>query len=463
MPTFLTNVALLLFAFSTLFYAAEWYVDVSELQQQETPQSLRGGTSSGQSPERINAEYHGLLVTTKVPAKTDEEKSKSYEQPLFEEETTSGDTDESTYREQGENHEKESTGLLTTFTTQTKEEKSKVRHEAVAAKIFDKSSYEALASHFRNTSSLCKQEKKPVTDEWMKQFPKFSIIGSHHSSRELKALLEDHPLVSPKSCGNSSRDIESQYFDAIRPSPKQVMDKHNLQAGYVDSMKNQTNKCGRKNTGERRNHSTVFFDDAPDYLFHTHMVPQLYLCAMPWAKTIAVLENPVKRAYREYGAALSQKSCTEKTFDEWVDLDISAMTRAGLLKEGISLLEEYAAYGRYLDSDSAMNGDCSFVGRGLHVIQVLHWFAALDGFGLGRDNMIVIHSNDLSGEKRQETYSKTLRFVGLDPHVLTRATYEPEAHDQSGDDKLTREKLECFFKPFNRRLYDLIGWDPVWD
>jgi len=330
--------------------------------------------------------------------------------------------------------------------------------------IFESPSFRKLANFFSiKYASQCpsKKDNKPP-HEWMSRFPKFSIIGAQKAgTKALRFLLDDHPQVA-KSCGAHGM-VELHYFDRLKHDPL-VLDSKKLQEDYVENIKS---KCGSSLEIVKNNNRTVFFDDSPKYLFDTHLVPQNYLCTVPWSKTIAVLRNPIDRAYSQY-VFQYDIHCTEKSFDEWVEIDIANMKRVGLLKEGIDFYEEYEAYSRYFESEE-MTGEyrfCSFVGRGLYAIQLTHWFAALEGFGLGQNNhLMVIHSNDLSGDLRQETFSKSLDFIGLDPHTLDHETF---AHKSDYSDKppfldSTRNRLEIFFEPYNKRLYNMLGWNPVWE
>jgi hypothetical protein len=328
--------------------------------------------------------------------------------------------------------------------------------------LFKSSPYKELVNHFATRhASQCptNSTERPIQD-WMTRFPKFSIIGAQKAgTKALRFLLHTHPDVA-KSCGEHGM-VELHYFDRIKPIPD-VLDKRKLQQNYVDVI---STKCHRSQKIVMEDDKKIFFDDSPKYLFDTHMVPQLYLCTIPWAKAVAVLRNPVDRAYSQY-VFQHGLLCTGKTLEEWIEIDIATMTRVGLLKEGISIQEEYEAYKRYFESEE-MTSDyryCSFVGRGLYIIQILHWYAALDGFGIGRDNLMVIDSHNLK-VRRQETYGKVLDFVGLNSHILPENTFEHKS-DYASKPPLkesSRDRLQQFFQPYNQRLYDLLGWNSVWE
>jgi hypothetical protein len=452
MPTCLTSCFLVLISLVAAFYTSEVYLDWKARMLSRSRYSAPHNPIKPYKNLRSKEGHEGNQTIT-VPNSSNLNEShagnKKIEHPA---EMASGPAS------------KETSILLTTFTTQNKGEKAQLRKVSEATRFFERAPYRNLTNFFKvNHASKCISSTNKPIEGWMTRFPKFSIVGAQKAgTKALRFLLDEHPQVA-KSCGKHGM-VELHYFDRVKPNVEGAFSQQELQEGYSARIEE---KCGTNLDVVRNDEKMVFFDDSPKYLFDTPRVPPLFLCAVPWAKTVAVLRNPVDRAYSQY-VFKHGEYCTEKTFDEWVEHDIATMTRVGLLKEGISLSEEYEAYGRYFASEE-MTGEsrfCSFVGRGLYALQVLHWFAAMDGYGVGRDNMMVIHSNDLKGERRRETFNKTIAFLGLDPHHLSNGeTFEPKS--DYGDKPVflnsTRLRLEKFFKPYNQRLYRMLAWDPVWD
>lgn len=190
---------------------------------------------------------------------------------------------------------------------------------------------------------------------------------------------------------------------------------------------------------------------------------QLLNCVMPKTKIMAVLRNPTERAFSHYNFYLERQWCTNKSFDEWMDINVQELAHAGVLTaknpyEELLAWERYNTDPRYRDSRKCK----TFVTRGMYAIRLLHFVPALEAAGRPRSDLHVIHSEDLQGTKRQEEYDKILSFLDLPPHTLEGQGSVHKTVYESSIDSSTREKLDKFYRPYNSRLYKLLDWDHVW-
>jgi hypothetical protein len=153
---------------------------------------------------------------------------------------------------------------------------------------------------------------------------------------------------------------------------------------------------------------------------------------VPEARLIALLRNPVDRAYSHYqmevGRGKEARSFEEATEEEMISVE---------------------GQGNTVDVPHA------YLKRGLYAEQLERfWFFA------DRERLLVIKSEDLF-TRRLEVLERVFRFLRLPPFESTlgppagRATYEPM-------DSATRRRLEGFFAPHNERLYDLLNTDFGW-
>jgi hypothetical protein len=107
--------------------------------------------------------------------------------------------------------------------------------------------------------------------------------------------------------------------------------------------------------------------------------------------------------------------------------------------------------------------------KGLYVYQLLRWSKFF-----GKEQMLPLKSEDFF-ENPTDTLKRTLSFLGL-PEWQPEAP-EPlderkkEKHERTkrnkgryeqGMDAATRRRLEEFFEPHNRRLYEYLGVDYGW-
>eukprot|EP00934_Nitzschia_sp_Nitz4_P000155 Nitzschia sp. Nitz4//scaffold29_size155292//113330//114328//NITZ4_002678-RA/size155292-processed-gene-0.54-mRNA-1//-1//CDS//3329546508//155//frame0 len=231
-----------------------------------------------------------------------------------------------------------------------------------------------------------------------------------------------------------------------------------------------------------RDQSKVVLDATPNYLFLSDRVPQRLFCVAPWVKLLAVLRDPVERAFSQYHMQLNhdlQRGNSQRggyvTFEEYVELDMAVLQEVGVIRDWKSQAEfdafagsseEFWAWQTY--TKLGLN---SPIGRGLYSLQLRHWFQAMDSFNKSRSDLWIIPSQRLF-QKPNETYADVLQFLGLKPHVLKRyskihaTTYYNDQQDGVADMMpATKAKLQNFFKPYNRHLVDILGkeWDVVWE
>jgi hypothetical protein len=180
----------------------------------------------------------------------------------------------------------------------------------------------------------------------------------------------------------------------------------------------------------------------PYALFHP-LAPRRLRDIAPAARLIALLRNPVERAYSHF---LLERSSGHETLDFAAALDAEQERLDG--EE--ARLEREPAYA------SAPHKHASYMARGAYARQLERWFAVFP-----REQILVIRSEDLY-ERSAETFAQVAQFLGI-------GRTEPipfSAHNQSSGPPLgatIRNRLSRHFAPLNARLADVLGWDPSWD
>jgi hypothetical protein len=180
---------------------------------------------------------------------------------------------------------------------------------------------------------------------------------------------------------------------------------------------------------------------SPSYLFHP-LAPQRVAALLPDVKLIAILRDPVDRAYSHYRHEV-------------------ALGREQLSFEDALAAEEERTAGEVermiADPGYFSRGwwDHTYVSRGLYAVQLERWLAAFT-----RDRLLVLTNDELS-ERPAETYARTLRFLGVRAFELDtfprvfEGSYPPL-------DAVTHETLRTKFAEPNRRLAELLGRDLAW-
>lgn len=179
-----------------------------------------------------------------------------------------------------------------------------------------------------------------------------------------------------------------------------------------------------------------------DYLFHPR-APERIAATLPEVRLIALLRNPVDRAYSHYHHVRKQ-GAEPLSFEDALAAEPQRL--AGELDR--------------LAADPAYPGDAyrrySYLARGAYADGVERALNVLP-----RHQLLVVRSEDLF-EEAAGAMAGVLAFLGLAEVALPSyprlyaGSYRPMAGD-------TRAELIEHFRPHNRRLGELLGQELAWD
>jgi hypothetical protein len=231
--------------------------------------------------------------------------------------------------------------------------------------------------------------------------PDFVIVGAQKGGTSfLYYLLTRHPFVEPAARKELHFFDKSERFD-------------NGAGWYRRCFPRSGLKDGRRSiTGEA----------SPSYLFDPP-VPKRMAEVVPQARLITLLRNPIDRAYSHY--QMQVKRGTEPlTFEEAIERQHS-----------------------------------SYLSRGIYVDQLLRWFEFFS-----REQMLILKSEDFF-EHPVETLKVVLNFLYLPDWQPDPSELQQRRHTGTYRQKLdpsTRRRLEAYFEPYNKRLYECLGVDFGW-
>ena len=194
---------------------------------------------------------------------------------------------------------------------------------------------------------------------------------------------------------------------------------------------------------ERRLGRHVVTGEATTYYLAHPAVPARVRALLPDVRLIAILRDPVDRAYSHYQLSV----------------------REG--REPLSFEEALAAEpGRLAGEEERLLSDPTYRGvahrfhsyrsRGRYVEQLRRWWAEYP-----RDQLLVLRSEDMFAEPRA-VYDQLVRFLGLDPDADRRAF---AARNQVSYDAMlpeTREDLRRSYEGPNRELEQELGREMGW-
>ena len=179
----------------------------------------------------------------------------------------------------------------------------------------------------------------------------------------------------------------------------------------------------------------------PYYMFHP-LAPQRVAADLSHVKLIAILRNPVDRAYSHYNHMV-RVGRESLSFEEALDREEDRLSGE---VERIKVDPAYSTF-KHLHY--------SYHARGRYAEQLEKWLGLFP-----RNQMLFLSSEELYASPAA-LYAKAIEFLGL-------PKWEPQgfkAFKQGVYEDIpaqARERLAKYFKPYNRQLYDLIGIDFGW-
>jgi hypothetical protein len=195
---------------------------------------------------------------------------------------------------------------------------------------------------------------------------------------------------------------------------------------------------------------TITGDGTPGYLFHP-LVPERMARVVPQVRLIALLRNPVERTYSAYHHRVRNGS-ERRTFAQAVEeaMEAEKARRPGELREFVG------------DDNHDLDKDVphGFLFNCIYVDHLLRWSEYFD-----KEQMLVLKSEDFF-ENPSETLKPVLSFLDL-PDWEPGASELPEKRKNKGGyeqamDPVVKRRLQEFFEPHNRRLYEYLGVDFGW-
>jgi Sulfotransferase domain len=231
--------------------------------------------------------------------------------------------------------------------------------------------------------------------------PDYVIIGAQKGGTSfLYYLLTRHPLVEPAARKELHFFDQPELFDNGAEWYRRCFPRLNSKDGQMSI------------TGEA----------TPYYLFDPPVAKRMAE-TVPKARLIALLRNPVDRAYSHY--QMQVKRGTEpRTFEEAIERQHS-----------------------------------SYVSRGIYVDQLLRWFEFFN-----KDQMLILKSEDFF-ERPVEILKVVLTFLDLPDWQPEVPELQQRRHTGTYKQKMdpsTRRRLEAYFEPYNQRLYECLDVDFGW-
>ena len=242
--------------------------------------------------------------------------------------------------------------------------------------------------------------------------------------------LPDFLIIGAQRCGTTSLYRYLQAHPQVRPA-------------YPSKGAHYFDKNAGRSLGWYRAHFPTAEDGvltgeaSPYYLFHP-LVPGRVARALPDVRLIAMLRDPVERAYSHYQQEYARGFEDSDSFERALDLEPGRLAGER---------ERMLADPRY-DSYSLQHH--SYMARGDYIDQIHAW---LEHFPAER--LLIVHAERFFADPR-EGVEQAQRFLGLEPAGLPEYR-KHNARSYAAMAAATRERLNERFAEPNRRLYAHLG------
>lgn len=287
---------------------------------------------------------------------------------------------------------------------------------------------------------------RAVTSQ-VRMMPDFLVIGVHRGGTSAFYYhLTEHPDIA------AATTKEINYFDKHFHKGTLWYRTHFptlARKRYIEM------KGGRLLTGEA----------SPHYLLHPRAAERVARI-VPHARLIALLRNPIDRAYSHYRRYLHLG---------WETLPFAEVSAC----EEQRLRQAFAEGAAVGDDPRDIVGRTSYLARGIYADQLQRWMRLIP-----REQLLVLRSEDFYADP-PHVLKQALAFLdvplgalpakddydhydGYAPMAETQVSAERPETDkgkqaESRMDPAIRERLSTFYAPHNRRLYELLGRDMAWD
>jgi hypothetical protein len=254
----------------------------------------------------------------------------------------------------------------------------------------------------------------------LRVLPDFLIIGAQRAgTTSLYRYLAQHPAVGPVVLTKGAH-----YFDTNYDRGLDWYRTHFPTRWHAASIRRRAGVPMQ--TGE----------GSPYYLFHP-LVPGRVARDLPNVKLIALLRDPVERAYSQFQHE-SARGFEELSFEDAIDREEERLAGE---------VERLFADPSYHSFEHQHH---SYQARGRYAEQILAWHEVLPP-----ERLLVLHMESFFAAP-EEGFGRVLAFLGL-------PAWEPPAFDRynarrySSMDPSIRARLEASFEEPNRRLEALVG------
>jgi hypothetical protein len=298
--------------------------------------------------------------------------------------------------------------------------------------------------------------------QWQQRAPSFLIPGAKFSGTSiLSRMLSQHSSITPPHPSSETHFFLDGTFR------RRYVTRHEKTLVYAARKRMWAAHYPRLH----KQGDAISFDASPGYLFYSSLLPRRILCVSPWVKLVVLLRDPVDRIYHQFAA--SKKRGWTSDLETMLAQDFQRLERVGLvvppsnnnstssvptpLDISAQDLQEQEDLAWYAYHTSV--GEGGPIGRSLYDIQLRQWFQALRAAGKDpATDVLIVWTERLAVDPAAEV-NRILQFLQLPPSKRNQTSLASRLQAAPPDaiNPATRQRLEQFFDPYNRRLEALLA------
>lgn len=264
----------------------------------------------------------------------------------------------------------------------------------------------------------------------LRVLPDFLIIGCKKGgTTSLMNWLVEHPDVA-RMYPSFQRRKSPHYFDI------------NYRRGEAWYRAHFPTRRTLDRAADRAGRRPLVGEASPYYMFHP-AAPERVAATLPDVRLVALLREPVSRAYSNYWDRVATEHEELSTFEAAIDAEEERLrgVTADRLRD--------PAYYSY-DHDHH-----TYLARGRYLEHLQPW---LDTYG--KDRLLVLPAERMFTDA-QGTFETVQRFLGL---PVTKLSLRPrnERRGYPPINAQTRARLVEYYAPYNRSLFDALGAEFAW-
>jgi hypothetical protein len=256
-------------------------------------------------------------------------------------------------------------------------------------------------------------------------------------------MLPDFIVIGAMKCGSTSMYDYLKRHPSILPAYKKAA--HYFDMNYskgLDWYRAHFPLSSKAAQKETQSSLLLTGESSPYYIFHP-LAAERAKKLLPNAKLIALLRNPVSRAYSHYHHMV-RTNRENLNFEDAIDAE--SVRLAGvedkLKTDDRFPMQSHRTY--------------SYLGRGMYADQLERWFMQYP-----REQFLIMRSEDFF-KNPGEVCARAHCFLGLEPFDLgAYKNANPGGYPPMNPE--TRQRLVEFFRPLNQRLFEMIGEDFGWN